>query len=173
MGRRIFFADGTGAAAAEMALVAPLLIALLFGSVETGNYFMDEHAVAKSVRDGARFGSRLPITDYTCPGTVNGTLAETPIRNVTETGSVDKTGTGRFPSSFWTKKCAGAPDGVDSVSVKLRCVPKASYSGVWAGLGTDIPVVTVSADVSYTSLFGVSPAGLCMHATSEAPVSGL
>ena len=167
-----FFADRNGSAAAEMALVAPLLIIILFGSVETGNYFMTEHVVTKSVRDGARFASRLPITDYTCPGTVNRTLAETPIRNVTETGSVDKTGTGRFPSSFWNKKCAGA-DGIDAVSVKLRCVPKTSYSGVWAGLGTDIPVVTVSADVSYTSLFGVLSGGLCMHATSEAPVSGL
>ena len=162
-----------GAAAAEMALVAPLLIIILFGSVETGNYFLNEHAVAKQVRDGARFASRLPITDYTCPGTVDKTLAETPTRNVTETGSADKTGTGRFPSSFWNKKCAGAPAGLDAVSVTLRCVPKANYSGVWATLGTDIPVVTVSADVSYTTLLGYSPAGLCMHATSEAPVSGL
>ncbi len=172
MMRRVssFFADRNGAAAAEMALVAPLLIIILFGSVETGNYFMTEHAVAKSVRDGARFGSRLPLAaGYTCPSTVNA-VASTPIINVTKTGSFDGTATGRFGSNFWANACSPA---TQSVTVTMRCVPKASYSGVWAGLGTDIPVVTVSADVSYTSLFGVSPAGLCMHATSEAPVSGL
>lgn len=163
-------ANRTGAAAAEMALVAPLLIALLFGTVETGNYFMTEHAVAKQVRDGARYGSRLPlVAGYTCPSTVNA-VASTPIINVTKTGSVDGTAVGRFPASFWASACIPA---TKSVSVTLRCVPKASYSGVWAGLGTDIPVVTVSADVSYTSLFGILPGGLCMHATSEAPVSGI
>ena len=166
-----FFADRNGSAAAEMALVAPLLIIILFGSVETGNYFMTEHAVAKSVRDGARFGSRLPLAaGYTCPSTVNA-VASTPIINVTKTGSFDGTATtGRFPATFWASACAPA---THSVTVTMRCVPKTSYSGVWAGLGTDIPVVTVSADVSYTSLFGVLSGGLCMHATSEAPVSGL
>lgn len=164
------FVDRTATAAAEMALVAPLLIALLFGSVETGNYFMTEHAVAKSVRDGARFGSRLPLlAGYTCPSTVNA-VASTPIINVTKTGSVDGTATGRFPASFWASACSPA---TQSVTVTMRCVPKANYLGVWAGLGSDIPVVTVSADVSYTTLFGFSAGGLCMHATSEAPVSGI
>jgi hypothetical protein len=173
MGRRTFFADRTGAAAAEMALVAPLLIALLFGSVETGNYFMTEHAVAKSVRDGARYASRLPLAaNYTCPSSVN---IPGPIRNVTKTGSFDGTATGRFPAKFWDKTKCNPKDLSDTepVNVTVRCVPKASYSGVWAGLGTDIPVVTVSADVSYTPLFGFSAGGLCMHASSEAPVSGL
>lgn len=165
---RTLFTDRTGTAAAEMALVAPLLIIIMLGSVETGNYFMTEHVVAKSVRDGARFASRLPLAaNFTCPSTV---IDDTTIVNVTKTGSVDGTATGRFPTSFWTSACSPA---TKSVSVTLRCVPKASYSGVWAGLGTDIPVVTVSADVSYTNLLGYSPAGLCMHATSEAPVSGI
>ena len=140
---------------------------ILFGSVETGNYFMTKHAVAKQVRDGARYASRLPLAaNYTCPSTVSN---DTPIINVTKTGSVDGTATGRFPAAFWTNACAPA---AKSVTVTARCVPKASYSGVWAGLGTDIPIVKVSADVAYTSLFGLGPA-LCMHATSEAPVSGL
>ena len=160
--------DRTGAAAAEMALVAPLLLAIMFGSIETGNYFMAEHAVAKSVRDGARYASRLPLAaNYTCPSSV---VNDTSIANVTKTGSVDGTATGRFPATFWARACSPA---TKSVTVSMRCVPKASYAGVWNSLATDIPVVTVSADVSYTTLFGYSPSGLCMHATSEAPVSGL
>ena len=45
----------TGAAAAEMALVLPILIALMFGSFELGNYFLNQHVVTKAVRDGLRF----------------------------------------------------------------------------------------------------------------------
>ena len=172
--RSLLLSDRSGTAAVEMALVAPFLILLMFLSVETGNYMMTEQAVAKQVRDGARYAARIPLTttttsNYTCPSTVD-TTAETQIRNVTKTGSVDGTATGRFPATFWTNACTGS---TSSVSVTLRCVPKANYSGVWAGLGTDIPVVKVSADVPYTDLFGISLKGLCMHASSEAPVTGL
>ena len=46
----------SGAAAVEMALVAPLLLALLFGSVELGKYFLDQHVVVKGKnRDTAWF----------------------------------------------------------------------------------------------------------------------
>ena len=167
--RSFLLSDRSGTAAVEMALVAPFLILLMFLSVEMGNYMMTEQAVAKQVRDGARYAARRPITDYTCPSAI-ASGADTQIKNVTKTGSVDGTATGRFPTAFWTNACTGSDS---SVSVTLRCVPKANYSGVWAGLGTDIPVVTVSADVPYTDLFGISLKGLCMHAHSEAPVAGL
>lgn len=170
MGRRSFLmSDRSGTAAVEMALVAPFLILLMFLSVEMGNYMMTEQAVAKQVRDGARYAARIPIAQYTC-GQPVADPAKSNIINVTKTGSVDGTATGRFPATFWTNACSGS---TSSVSVALRCVPKADYSGVWAGLGSDIPVVKVSADVPYTDLFGISLAGLCMHASSEAPVSGL
>lgn len=169
MRRSSLLSDRSGTAAVEMALVAPFLILLMFLSVEMGNYMMTEQAVAKQVRDGARYAARRPITDYTCPSTI-ASGADTQIKNVTKTGSVDGTATGRFPTAFWTNACTGSDS---SVSVTHRCVPKANYSGVWAGLGTDIPVVKVSADVPYTDLFGISLKGLCMHASSEAPVAGL
>ena len=167
--RSLLLADRSGTAAVEMALVAPFLILLMFLSVEMGNYMMTEQAVAKQVRDGARYAARRPITDYTCGQPVVDP-AKSDIIKVTQTGSVDGTATGRFPAAFWTNACSPA---TKSVSVTLRCVPKANYSGVWAGLGTDIPVVKVSADVPYTDLFGISLKGLCMHASSEAPVTGL
>ena len=50
----LFLHDTRANAAVEMALVAPLLLAILFGSVELGNYFMNEHELIKAVRDGAR-----------------------------------------------------------------------------------------------------------------------
>jgi len=168
--RSSLLSDRSGTAAVEMALVAPFLILLMFLSVEMGNYMMTEQAVAKQVRDGARYAARIPIDSYDCSKTKPAEPANGNIIKVTQTGSVDGTATGRFPATFWTNACAGS---TSSVSVTLRCVPKTNYSGVWAGLGTDIPVVKVSADVPYTDLFGISLKGLCMHASSEAPVAGL
>ena len=168
-----------GVAAAEMAMVAPFLIILMFGSVELGNYFMVEHAVIKQVRDGARYGSRLTLaTDYSCEaGSDLSTVfadsnASDNIVNVTKTGSVDGTATGRFASTFWSA-CGDDPD---AVSVSIRCVDKANYAGVYSTLGDDIPVVKVSADVTYPSLFGAvgfDAANLCLRAERESAVYGL
>ena len=41
-----------GAAGAEMALIVPLLVTLMFGSFEMGHFFWNEHKVVKAVRDG-------------------------------------------------------------------------------------------------------------------------
>ena len=168
----------SGAAAAEMALVAPLLIVLMFASFEMGNYFLSEHAVIKQVRDGARYGSRLTLaSDYSCSAGPNlSTIFESAdaaanIVNVTQTGSVDGAATGRFPAEFWTSCADGAP-----VSVTVRCVDKDSYSGIYSTLDGDIPVIMVSANVTYPSLFGAlgfDTSGLCLRAESEAAVYGI
>lgn len=176
-GLRTLIRDAGGAAAAEMALVMPFLILLMAGSMELGNYFLTEHAVTKQVQDGARYASRLTLaTTYSCtasPSTVfQDPDAQANIINVTKTGSVDGTGTGRFASGFWTAgSCAAAP-----VSVSIRCVDKTEYGGFYAGLDGDIPVVKVSADVTYPSLLGTlgfNTAGYCVHANSEAVVAGI
>ena len=169
----------SGAAAAEMMLVTPMLIILTFGSVELGNYFLTEHAVIKQVRDGARYASRLTLADdYTCAaGSDLSTIfkdddADTHIINVTKTGSVDGTAAGRFDDDFWT----ACPGSADAVSVSIRCVDKADYGGIYTTLDGDIPVVTVRADVKYPSLFsalGFNAKNLCMHAESEGAVYGL
>ena len=52
-----------------MALVMPLLLILMMGSVELGNYFYNEHKLVKSVRDGARYAARQAFTNYaSCSG---------------------------------------------------------------------------------------------------------
>ena len=136
-----FNQDG-GNAAAEMAMVLPILLVLMFGSAELGNYFLDEHALTKQVRDGARYASRIPLeANYTCPNTVSAG-AQTDIGNVTRTGTVDGTGTGRFDASYWTRNCGSA---TETLTVSVRCVDKADYSGIYSSLPGDIPVVKVSA----------------------------
>ena len=58
-----------GSAAAEMALVSPLLAVLMIGSVELGNFFYNEHILMKAVRDGARYAARQNFSNYSaCTG---------------------------------------------------------------------------------------------------------
>jgi Flp pilus assembly protein TadG len=177
--------DGDGAAAVEMALVAPLLLVLMFGSVELGNLFMDQHALEKQVRDGARFGARLPLSaTYSCsadPSTVfQDADAATQITNVTEKGAVAGAGFPRWGSGYWARNCTGA---TQTVTVTVRCVDKSDIdtdntgkTGVYTTLNGAIPVVVVSGAVKYRSVLGslgFPSANICVRAQSEAAVVGL
>jgi len=52
--------DESAAAAAELVLALPLLLVLIWGPIEIGNYFLDEHMLIKGVRDGATFLAHQP-----------------------------------------------------------------------------------------------------------------
>jgi Flp pilus assembly pilin Flp len=49
--------DEAGAAIIEFALVAPLLLVLVWGIIETGRAFYTLNSLASAVRDGARYGA--------------------------------------------------------------------------------------------------------------------
>ena len=83
-----FARDRKGSAAAEMALVMPLLLALGFGCFELGNYFWNNHIVGKAVRDGARYAARQPFVKLGCGPGVTDAATETNIKNVTRTGTI-------------------------------------------------------------------------------------
>ncbi|KKW92915.1 MULTISPECIES: TadE/TadG family type IV pilus assembly protein [Sphingobium] len=160
------FACRRAAAAAEMALVTPFLIILMFASFEAGNYFLSEHVVAKAVRDGARYASRRSLTDFTCPGTVASDVVDK-TRNITRTGQVATGGTARLIN--WT-----APT---TVSVTLSCtaISGGNYSGIYKGMSS-VPKVKVSATVPYASLFndlGFTSSTLNLVSESEAVVQGI
>lgn len=153
-----------GAAAAEMALVAPLLMIIMFGSMELGHYFYSEHVVVKAVRDGARFASRQGFADFNCPSTIGGTVV-TDTQNVTRTNTVNGSGTPRLGG--WTQN--------STVTVTLRCDTSGTYVSFYQGLG-GVPVVTVSATVPYSSLFqmiGFNSTNLSVRSSSEVPVMGI
>lgn len=152
-------------AAVEMALMLPIMLALLFGAFELGNYFMTEHVVVKAVRDGARYAARRPFADY--PGCAPSNDLTEATRNVTRTGRIGSGGTPRFAS--W--------DDPESIDVTATCDD--SWSGADKGIyvtspeGT--PVVTVVATVPYTPLFdrlGLASVTLSLNARSEAAVTG-
>lgn len=167
--------NSSGNAAAEMALVLPMLLALMFGSFELGNYFLSEHALQKAVRDAARYAARLPMADYDCSAGTVDTTAQTNIQEVARFG--DPTGT----ADGATARLAGwTADTMATVS--LSCDDTSTgYSFVDNGIYTDFPdggaapVATVSATVPYTSLFGTYVFGsttVNLNSASQAAVIG-
>jgi Flp pilus assembly protein TadG len=163
--------DRSGAAAAEMALVAPLLIILMFGAFETGKFFWDEHIVTKAVRDGARYASRQSFASMPCDGSA--ATNEAAIKNVVRYGNPAPSGTDKLLLYYWTSP--------STVTVAIDCYANAGVDGarVYDGIYTarsDVPRVTVSATVPYTPLLstiGFSSIGLNLKASSEATVFGL
>jgi Flp pilus assembly protein TadG len=157
-----------GAAAAEMALVTPLLITLMFGSFELGNYFRSEHIVTKSLRDAARFAGRQYslYSPSTCTAGVITAAPAPAIDNIARYGKLTVVVSDKPIIAGWTTP----------VTVTLSCPAIGSYSGIYTGK-TNVPIVTVTAsNVPYTSLFqrlGFTSSNLTLNASSQAAVVGI
>jgi Flp pilus assembly protein TadG len=172
-----------GAAGAEMALMVPLLVTIMFGSFEISSYFWTEHKVVKGVRDGARFAARLSFTNFECPvddgdpdtppdpGTGNlDSALETQIKEVTRTGLVSD---GTATVVDWVN---------DDVDIAVTCpdaaLDESGGSAVTTGIYTNLdnaPIVTVSTTVSYSPLFeklGFDATELDVSASSQSAVMG-
>lgn len=171
MGRTRLLRDRRAAAAAEMALVAPLLCTILIGSVELGSYFYNEHILVKAVRDGARFAARQSFTNYGSSGTCASPTDPTLLGNVRALvrTSLLASGSDRFPD---------IQDG--DITISANCsstVSGQSMSGIYRGRTVGAPVVTVSAVVDYQPVigaaFGFSGTGIKLNATQRAAVTGL
>ena len=158
-----FVRDTRGAAAAEMALLTPMLIGLMFGSFELGNYFLSQHAVVKAVRDGARYAGRQSFDEYTC-STVSA-AAEDRIKNVTMTGQIATGGATRVRG--WTNTA--------TITVTVSC-SATTTGGIYTGKTGGAPVVNVAASVPYSSIVGrvgLTDVTLNLNANAQAAVTGL
>ena len=170
--------DERGAAAAELALILPLLLSIMFGSMELGNYFMNEHSLVKAVRDGARFAARQPFGNYTaCSGTPGGTV-EANTRNVVMNGYLSG-GTLITPNIeagdiTVAQNCAATAGGEDMLGIY-----RDRFSGTCGGSAAAgcAHVVTVSAAVDYRPViaqaFGFSGMNILLNASSQAAVAGV
>ena len=163
---RRFASDRSGAAAAEFVLALPMMLALLFGAMEAGHFFWTQHKIVKSVRDGARFATRLDVNQL-CNGAtaVMSDALEDEIQNVTATGQVDAGGVPKVPG--WDPA---------SVTVTVGCSSFVN-TGIYADLGGNGPLVTVSSGtVPYPSLFislGYIDGSYALSAKSSAAVVGI
>ena len=164
--RRLVASNG-GAAAAEMALVTPLLLLIMAGGLEVGNYFMDEHRLTKAVRDGARFAARKDFTNFaTCNASPGGTVA-TDTQNLVRTSYLSG---GTDQLSNW----AGG-----TITVTTRCSTgngTVTYAGLYKDMANGARMVEVSASVTHLPLlapFGFNLIGSTLNAKQEAAVAGV
>jgi Flp pilus assembly protein TadG len=161
--------DHSASAAAEMAFVLPLLLIIMLGSAELGNYFMNEHGLVKAVRDGARFAARQPFGRYTsCSGSPDAAVVND-TRNVVLKGYLDpNTGTTITPNLQ-----------AINISVTTSCATTAggqNMTGIYQGRVTGAQIVTVSATATYQPILaslGFSGVGIQLNASSQAAVMGV
>lgn len=156
--------DRRASALAEMALSVPLLITLMLGAFELGNYFMTEHKVVKAVRDGARYAARRPFADY--PGCAPSGALVDDTRNVTRTGAIADGGTPVVGT--WTDPA--------SITVTATCNSSGTYTGIYVTSPIGTPVVRVAATVPYASVLGqlgLADPAFSLRAQSEAAVTGI
>jgi Flp pilus assembly protein TadG len=163
---RSFLTCQRGAVAAEMVLVLPFLVVLLFGAVELGYYFYNEHQVVKGVRDGARYASRQSFTAISCNGTTPSAIPagiETNIKEVTRTGQISG-GTARVPG--WVN---------GDITVSVTCPATAVTTGIYKN-ETNAPQVNIDTSVDYNSLFGglgVIDSTFTLNASQQAAAMGI
>lgn len=154
--------DNGAAAAAEMALILPFLLALMFGITELGRYFWSEHILLKSVRDGAIYAARQRVDNFDCTtNTVNaGVVSRT--RTLVQTGKLSGT------ANLLPNWASG------TFAIDLACVTSANgttLSGIYTANAGRVPVITVRASVPHTSIFGIRQ-GLRLNARQQAAVYG-
>lgn len=168
LGRRLS-RDRRGTAAAEMALVAPFLIFILFGSVELGNYFMQEHVLMKSLRDGARYAARQSFDNYPTCDEEPAAAVVTNTTNLIRKGQLSG-GTDRLPN--WDEEGA-------SLTLTTRCSTSdgtTTYSGIYNGAAMGARFIEVQARVPYrplVGLIGLGSTALSLDATQEAAIAGI
>lgn len=166
--------DKCGSAAVEMALVTPLMLVVMLGSVEVGNYFYDEHRLVKAVRDGARYAARQSFSSYSsvCPSGQPAAPIPANAKLMTQKGTLDSTAQDLLPN--WSNA---------TFSISVTCVNSLASGGATPyALGgiyaaTSAPTVLVSVSIPYKSLFGtafgVKTPGITLNATQSAAVMGL
>ena len=164
--------DTRAAAAVELALALPLLLVLICGCVELGNYFMDEHRLVKAVRDGARYAARQDLTNFTgCTGQPGGTV-------VAETQNIIMTGLTSGGDDYLPNRSTA------TIDVTVTCTTTAGgttlsgfYGNVKNSGGTVVgaPIVTVDASIPYQPIvgkFGFSGWNMSLNASQQAAVMG-
>lgn len=161
-----FADDRSGSAAAEFALVLPLVLILILVTFEGGYYLHSEHKVAKGVRDGARYAARLAFTNYDCSaGTIDSTAA-TQIQQVTRTGFPD----GDNPALTGTDNPVVGGWAVGDVTLSLNCTT--GQGGLYTAVSGNAPKVRVNANVGYPSLFQLA-VPFRLRAVAESAVMGI
>lgn len=171
MNWRRFLSCQRGVASAEMALITPMALLLLFVGMEAGHFVWTQHKLAEAVRDGARFASRFRVDDL-CNGAAPKTGTTKFDNAIADTKRVTRTG--QLASSSAPSKVPGWTD--SEITVTVTCQGYVD-TGIYNDLGEAGPMVTVTAiGVNYPSLLeqlGLLDSRIKLVAKSNAAVIGL
>jgi len=158
---RSFIRNQSGAAAAELALILPAALAMLFVTFDGAYYMLCEQRVVKGVRNAARYAARLDLGNYACPsGTFSGPT--TTVQNLARTGALIG---GRPMVPGWQDS---------DVEISVNC--SAGRGGIYDASGGNAPTVRISTRVVFPSLLGAmgfSDNTTYIAAAAESPVVGL
>ena len=165
MGAKRFLFCTRGAAAAQLALILPLAILMLFTSIEAGHYFYQEHQVVKGLRDGARFAARHSFDDINCRSGafIDPTLAAN-VKTLSRTGKL----------SGGSARVSGWADSDITVTVSCPAGAQAT-TGIYSATES-APQVNVATRLQYDSLFnglGVITDSFTLNAEQQATVMGI
>lgn len=155
----------SGAAAAELAMVLPILLLIMFGSLELGNFFMNEHTLVKAVRNGARYAARQPFADYPDCSSVDPAMRDR-TREVVRKGYLSG-------GSIITPNIQAS-----DIAVTTSCATTAggqTMTGIYFSRANGAQIVTVNASVNYLSVVGIlgfNGPTITLNARSQAAVAG-
>lgn len=146
-----------GASAVELALVLPLLVALLLGMINIGVILMQKASMNSAVRTGARFATvnvyASATNPHTCGRTITHAEANAPTLGGTPTFSVfrgQSLATARTAGALCTTStsttlpCTGAAPG-DHVYVVANLTSRLFIPAPQQIINTDIPLESVGA----------------------------
>lgn len=162
---RRFLQCTLGAAAAEMALIVPLAVLILFTTLEAGHWLYTQHQVVKGLRDGARYAARQSFDDVNCrSGPTISTAVVDSTKELTRTGELS----GGAPRvSGW--------DAAD-ITVTVTCPTAAEAQTGIFDAGEPAPQVNVATSFGYDSLFnglGVITDSVNLVGEQQAVVMGI
>jgi Flp pilus assembly protein TadG len=132
-----------GAALIEFSLLAPVLVLLMCGLSEFANAMRQYHIMEKSVRDAARYLTRVPMSGCTISG-----MSITAAQNLALTGQTSAGGDYFLPT--WTEPSTVIVTVADCVSNTPR-----AYRG-----RDQMPVIEVTARAPYQDLGMLGVIGL-------------
>lgn len=168
-----FMRDTRGAAAAEMALMIPLLLIFMFAGFEAGHYFYTEHKIIKAVREGARYGGRLPFESFGC-ATAGGSENFIPMADPADVQEVTVFGLPQDPDALEPDAPRISGWEIGEVTVEYKC-DSSITTGLYRYQLSGAPIVRVIAQADYPSLFeqlGLIDSSAIVQASAEAAVMG-
>ena len=149
-----------GIASVEFCLVLPLLVLMLFGTIEFGRMLVDYQVANKSVRDSIRYLSRVRDDAITAKCPDGGQLwpSTDPADSVTNAVNLAMTGSiagPAGPGDFLGDYLLGYWDEPGTITVWVDCTDNGAnqFSGAFQGVAY-IPRLTMEAKISFPSGIG-------------------